>query len=117
LQLGGASEIAGGAAGEPPVVRHREHRRTTLAFVYGTVGDPVAVLCDPAGDPPGQRYFTVVLDDSLGPRGPSQAPVCVDCLLEDHPRLGRGLDVALEHRGAAWFDDEGWVPALELWDE
>ena len=30
--------------------------------------------------------------------------------------LGRGLDVALEHRGAEWRDGV-WVPAPELWDE
>jgi hypothetical protein len=57
-----------------------------------------------------------VLDDAEGPEGPSQAPVCVGCLLDEHPRLGRGLDVALEHRGAEWWEGE-WVPAPELWDE
>lgn len=95
---------------------HREHRRTTVAIVFGTVGEPVAVLCNAASDPPGQRWFTVVLEDSPGPGGPSQAPVCVDCLLDEHPRLGRGLNVALEHGGAEWRDGE-WMPAPELWDE
>jgi hypothetical protein len=84
--------------------------------VFGSEGDPELVLCDPEGDPPGQRWFTVVLDDSPGPDGPSDAPVCVDCLLETRPRLGRGLDVALEHRGARWLGGE-WVPAPELWHE
>lgn len=84
--------------------------------MFGMVGAPVAVLCDPVGDPPGQRWFTVVLDDSPGPGGPSEAPVCVGCLIDEHPRLGRGLDVALEHRGAQW-DEGAWVPAPELWDE
>jgi hypothetical protein len=95
---------------------HRGHRRTTVAVVYGTVGEPVAVLCDAATDPRGLRFFTVVLDDAEGPDGPSQAPVCVGCLLDEHPRLGRRLDVALEHRGAEWWEGE-WVPAPELWDE
>jgi hypothetical protein len=94
---------------------HGGHRRATVAIVFGTVGDPVSVLCDPAGDPPGQRWFTVVLEDSPGPDGPSQAPVCVACLLDAHARLGQGLDVALAHRGARWVD-EAWVPAPELWD-
>ena len=40
--------------------------------------------------------------------------VCVHCLLEE-PELGRGLDVALEHRGARREGDE-WVAAPELWD-
>jgi len=96
--------------------RHRGHGRTTVAVVFGTEGAPVAVLCDPEGDPRGQRWFTVVLDDSPGSDGPSQAPVCVGCLLDEHPRLGRGLDVALEHRGARWADG-AWVPAPELWEE
>jgi hypothetical protein len=95
--------------------RHGKHRKTTVAIVYGEVGDPIMVLCDAATDPPGQRYFTVVLEDTPGPGGPSQAPVCVDCLLGVHPRLGKGLDVALEHRGAEWRDGD-WVPAPELWD-
>lgn len=96
--------------------RHRKHRRTTVAIVFGEVGEPVAVLCDPAGDPLGQRWFTVVLEDSPGPDGEPHAPVCVGCLLDEHPRLGRGLDVALEHRGAEWRDGE-WVAAPDLWDE
>jgi hypothetical protein len=37
-------------------------------------------------------------------------------LLDEHPQLGSGLDVALEHRGARWVDGE-WLPAPELWDE
>ena len=93
--------------------RHRGHRRTTVAIVYGEVGQPELVLCDAATDPPGQRWFTV--DDADGPEGPSQVPVCVGCLLDEHPRLGRGLDVALEHGGAEWVDG-AWVPAPELWD-
>jgi hypothetical protein len=40
--------------------------------------------------------------------------VCVECLLDEHPQLGKGLDVALEHRGAEWVDGE-WVAAPELW--
>ena len=84
--------------------------------MYGELGDPVEVLCDPETDPPGQRWFSVVLDDASGPDGPKEVPVCVGCLLDQHPRLGRGLDIALEHRGAEWVDGE-WVPAPELWDE
>ena len=95
---------------------HHRHRRTALAIVYGETGEPTAVLCDPAGDPPGQRWFTVVLEDTPGPDGPSDAPVCIDCLLDNHPSLGKGLDIALEHRGAERRDGE-WVAAPELWDE
>jgi hypothetical protein len=59
--------------------------------------------------------FTVVLEDTPGPDGPHEAPVCVDCLLDSHPRLGQGLDVALEHIGARW-DGEASQPAPELWE-
>jgi hypothetical protein len=69
---------------------HRRHGRTTLAIVFGETGEPIAVLCDPEGDPPGLRWFTVVLDDTPGPDGPSQAPVCVDCFLDEHPLLDGG---------------------------
>ena len=87
----------------------------TVAIVYGDVGEPVAVLCDAATDPPDQRWFTVVLEVSPGPDSPPQVPVDIGCLLDEFPRLDRGLDVALEHRGAEWRDG-GWVPAPELWD-
>jgi len=87
---------------------HKKHRRTTVAIVFGTEGEPIAVLCDPDGDPPGQRWFS--------PDSEPDVHVCVDCLLGQHPRLGKGLDVALEPRGAEWLEGE-WVPAPELWDE
>ena len=45
--------------------RHGGHRRAAVAIVSGTVGDPELVLCDPERDPSGQRWFTVVLADSL----------------------------------------------------
>jgi len=73
------------------------------------------VLCDAATDQPGQRWFTVVLTDSPGPDSEPEAPVCVDCLLDEHSDLGRGLDVALEHRGARRVGDT-WVAAPELWE-
>jgi hypothetical protein len=60
--------------------------------------------------------FTVVLEDTPGPDSEPEVPVCVDCLLDAHPRLGRGLDIALEHRGAEWRDGE-WIAAPELWAE
>ena len=89
--------------------------RTTMLIVFDKDGEPIAVLCDRDGDPSGQRWFTVVLEDTPGPDGRLQAPVCIDSLLETHPRLSRGLDVALEHRGAEWRDG-AWLPAPELWD-
>ena len=34
--------------------------------------------------------------------------VCLDCLIDDDPELGRGLEIAREH-GVADLDDDGWV--------
>ena len=44
---------------------------------------------------------------------PSEAPpgitlVCLDCLIDEHPEIGRGLDIAREH-GAAALEDGEWV--------
>lgn len=86
MQSGGAAAAEGAGLVR---VRHGRHSRTTVAIVYGTSGDPDLVLCDAATDPPGQRWFTVVLSDATGPDGRSEAPVCVDCLLDVHPALGR----------------------------
>ena len=47
---------------------------------------------------------------------PTDVPVCVDCLLDRHRRLGQGLDIAVEHTGAVW-DGAAWQPAPELWDD
>ena len=63
---------------------HNEHGRTTVAIVFGTEGDPIAVLCDPDSDPPGQRWFTVVLDDTPGV-GQAIRRACVHRLPPRHP--------------------------------
>jgi len=34
--------------------------------------------------------------------------VCLHCLLDDHPELGRGLDLAREY-GEALLEDGEWV--------
>lgn len=33
--------------------------------------------------------------------------ICIDCLLDEHPELGKGLDLAREH-GEARRHDDGW---------
>jgi hypothetical protein len=52
----------------------------------------------------GDGEFTVLERD----RAPKQtdAPICLDCLLELQPGLGRGLDVAHEHGVAVCIDGE-----------
>jgi hypothetical protein len=54
----------------------------------------------------GDAEFTVLERD----RGPEQtdAPICVDCLLDLQPGLGRGLDVAKQH-GVAYRIDGEWM--------
>jgi hypothetical protein len=52
------------------------------------------VLFDDAPDP----------DELEGPEDPRISLVCLNCLLDDHPELGRGLDLAREY-GVADLDD------------
>jgi hypothetical protein len=60
--------------------------------------------------------FTVLFEDAPDPGDvddptthPGISIVCLGCLLDDHPEIGRGLDVAREF-GAADLDDGGeWV--------
>ena len=41
--------------------------------------------------------------------------VCLHCLLDDHPELGRGLDLAREHGAADLDENDEWVAGeLEL---
>lgn len=62
--------------------------------------------------------FSVLFEDAPDPEdvpedNPTDHPrislVCLHCLLDEHPEVGRGLDVARE-RGAADLDERGvWV--------
>lgn len=82
-------------------------------MVYGKTGPARAVYCDPDTDPPGQRWFSVFLDDAdpwdeetQDWGEPDLAPVCAHCLIEFHPELGRGLDLAVEVKGGVVRDRE-----------
>ena len=64
---------------------------------------------------PGDSGFTVLFDDVPdpdevhGPEDPRISLVCLDCLIDDEPELGRGLDIARDY-GVADLDDDGeWV--------
>lgn len=92
-----------------------EHR-TTVAIVYGSTSPARAVYCDPDGDDPGQRWFSVVFCDAGDPDdGPTAVPVCAHCLIEEHPELGRGMDLAAEVGGAVVRDPATgeWAPTAD----
>jgi hypothetical protein len=64
---------------------------------------------------PTDSGFTVLFDDApdadaaQGAEHPGISFVCLDCLIDDHPDLGRGLDIARQY-GVADLDDDGeWV--------
>ena len=64
---------------------------------------------------PGDSGFTVLFDDApdpdevQGPDDPRISLVHLDCLLHEHPELGRGLDIAREYGVADLDDDDEWV--------
>ena len=67
---------------------------------------------------PGDSGFTVLFEDAPDPddlhHDGDELPagtslVCLGCLLDDHPGLGRALDIAREY-GVADLDEDGeWV--------
>ena len=69
--------------------------------MLGSEAPPLAVICDPEDDPPGVRFFSVIWSDAPPTGEVDDSPlVCAHCLLEEHPDLGRSLDIAQEHRCA-----------------
>ena len=41
----------------------------------------------------------------------SRRILCLGCLFEEHPELGRGLDLAREHGEIAWdLEQDEWAP-------
>jgi hypothetical protein len=65
---------------------------------------------------PSDSGFTVLFDDAPDPGDvddpidhPGIAMVCLHCLIDDNPEIGRGLDLARKY-GLADLDDDGeWV--------
>ena len=88
------------------------HAKAT-AVVWGSQPPAHSVgYCEPMW--PGDSGLTFFLDDApdpdeVQPDDPRISLVCLACLIDDHPELGRGLDIAREH-GVADLDDDGeWV--------
>jgi hypothetical protein len=80
---------------------------STWAVVSASVLDGAPATVVYGGD---DGRFTILERD----RGPRQTDsvICLDCLLELQPRLGRGLDVAKEH-GTAYCIDGEWQAQRE----
>ena len=86
----------------------------TMAVVWGSEPPAFSIGYDKPMWP-GDSGFTVLLDDApdpdevRGPDDPRISLVCLDCLIDDEPGLGRGLDIAREYGVADLDDDGGWV--------
>ena len=87
----------------------------TVAIVWGSEPPCFSIGWNtPFG--PADSGFTVLFDDAPEPEDvedptdhPGIALVCLHCLLDDHPEIGRGLDIAREY-GVADLDGRGvWV--------
>ena len=81
--------------------------------MLGTEEPPLAIVCDPAGDPPGISWFSVVISDAPPlDESPDVQPLRGHRLIEEFPELGRGLDLTLEVGGSVERDGE-WRPATD----
>ena len=86
-----------------------------VALVWGSEPPVFSIGYEEEKLGPGDSGFTVLFDDAPdpedveGPDHPAISLVCLHCLIEDHPEIGRGLDIAREY-GVADLDDNGkWV--------
>jgi hypothetical protein len=99
----------------PAVVTELEHAHTGWVYVWGSVPPAFSIGFEkPLG--PWDSGFTVLFDDAPDPEEvpdtgehPLVRMVCVGCLLEEHPEVGRGLEVACEYGVADLADDGGWM--------
>jgi hypothetical protein len=86
------------------------------AWVWGTRRPAFSVGYTSEKLGPGDSGYTVLYDDAPAPeeldeqgQHPDVSIVCLCCLIDDDPDLGRGLDIAREY-GVADLDDGGeWV--------
>jgi hypothetical protein len=92
-----------------------------LAVVWGSEPPAFSIgYGEPLG--PQDSGFTVLFDDAPDPEDVDEVPpdrdaleragitfVCLHCLLNDNPEIGRGLDIAREHGVADLDEDDEWV--------
>ena len=99
------------------MVRHGR----TWVFNFGSEPPAQQVICDVAGDPEGHRFYSVVWSDAPPPDSPELdrvEPICGHCAIEEHPELGRPMDMAVEHRYVCRDEESGeWVPTPEKWED
>ena len=83
---------------------------SSVAIVAGSIPPVVSISWEPPKSPIDSAYC--VLFSDVDPDDDDSADtelVCMHCLVDDHPEIGRGLDIAREY-GIADLDDEGqWV--------
>jgi hypothetical protein len=85
-----------------------------LVMVWGKTPPIFSIGYDePMG--PTDSGFSVLFDDAPDPDDVSDLVrdrritwLCLHCLLEEHPEIGRGLDLARQ-QGAADLTDGGWI--------
>ncbi len=88
----------------------------TVVVMWGSRAPAISVGY---GEPmwPGDSGFSVIGRRSrFGPLPEGVSVAHLGCLLDDHPELGRGLDLAREH-GVASLDENGEWVAGELEDD
>jgi hypothetical protein len=93
-----------------------EHGDAPLVVTVGREAPIVGVQHHPEDDL-GEAGYTIVFIDApedLDAMSDEQADelartVCLHCLIDEHPEVGRGLDLALEHGSAGRDDAGGWV--------
>ena len=89
-----------------------------VAMVWGGTPPVYSIGYDePLG--PWDSGFTVLFDDAPEPEDvethpnpldhPDISTVCLHCLIEDNPEIGRGLDIARDHQVANLNDQGEWV--------
>ena len=86
---------------------------TTVAVVWGSE-PPAFSIGYERPTVAGDSGFTVLFDDApdadeVQPDDPRITVVCLSCLIDDHPELGRGLEIARRF-GVADLDEDGaWI--------
>jgi hypothetical protein len=81
-----------------------------LALLLGVEPPIVAVTYEPPKAERDSGYFVLFSDHEqvVDIEDPRSRPYCVSCLIDEHPEVGRGLDIAREHGVAELDQTAGW---------